>query len=302
MNDQRRKGIILAGGTGSRLGPLTQAISKQLLPIFDKPMIYYPLSTLMLAGIKDILIITKPEDLILFQKLFSNSPDWGINIEFSVQDRPDGIASALIIAEPFLNGSPSALILGDNIFYSSGLTRLMEQAASISNGASILAKEMAEPNQYGVIELNPSGKPISIEEKPKKAKSNLVVTGLYFYDNTASQRAKKLRPSKRGELEITDLNESYLIEQQLSVSTMHRGSVWFDAGSHENLLEASNLIASIQHRSGILISSPEEIAYRQGWISLHQLEHLVRKMGASTYKILLATLVHEENRYENRFN
>ena len=293
MHNQR-KGIILAGGTGSRLYPLTQVISKQLLPVYDKPLIYYPLCTLMLAGIRDILIITNPEHLDLYKKLFSVSNNWNINIQFAIQHEPDGIASALIISEEFLNGSPSALILGDNIFYTSGLTDLENHELLKSSGATILAKEMSNPNEYGVIALDQNDAPTSIEEKPKNPKSNLVVTGLYFYDNTASERAKKLERSERGELEITDLNRSYLEENRLSILNIRRGSLWFDAGSHGNLIEASNLIASIQHRSGILISSPEETAYRKGWITIDQLNLLIGAMGTSSYQKMLTKLVQRE--------
>ena len=293
---KERKGIILAGGMGSRLAPLTNVLSKHLLPVFDKPMVYYPLSTLMLAGIRAILIITKPEDLALFQLMFSFSHQWGLNIEFMVQEKPDGIASALILAEPFLDGAPSVLILGDNIFYSSGLTGVMRKAMSLSVGASIFTNEMASVNQYAVVELDKNGFPLTIEEKPENPRSNLVVTGLYFYDGTASERAKQLKPSKRGELEITDLNQSYLDDQCLSVCLMHRGAIWFDAGNHENLLEASSLIASIQHRLGVLISSPEEIAFRNGWIELGQLENLISALGESSYRTMLSCILNQERK------
>jgi len=293
---EKRKGIILAGGVGSRLAPLTNVLSKHLLPVFDKPMVYYPLSTLMLAGIRDILIITKPEDLALFHSMLSCGHQWGLNIEFMVQEKPDGIASALILAEPFLDGAPSVLILGDNIFYSSGLTGVMAKAMSLLVGASIFTKEMASVNQYAVVELDNNGFALAIEEKPENPRSNLAVTGLYFYDGTAPERAKKLKPSKRGELEITDLNQSYLDDQCLSVCNMHRGTIWFDAGSHENLLEVSSLIASIQHRLGVLISSPEEIAFRNGWIELGQLEHLISAMGESSYRALLSSIVKRERK------
>ena len=295
MASPNRKGIILAGGIGSRMAPLTNAVCKQLLPVFDKPMIYYPLCTLMLAGIRDILIITKPQDLEVFKTLFKKSQAWGVNIEFAIQYEPDGIASGLIIAENFLNYNPSALILGDNIFYSSGLTGMLSEAMSYNAGALILAKEIRNPELYGVITLNKIGEPISIEEKPKFPKSKLVVTGLYFYDETAPERAKTLKPSIRGELEITDLNLSYMQDKQLAVSTLQRGTLWFDAGSHNNLLEVSNLVASIQNRTETLISSPEEISYKNGWINIEQLSHLVAQLGPSTYRKMLANIL-EENR------
>ena len=230
----------------------------------------------------------------LYKKLFAISNNLNINIQFTIQNKPDGIASALVISEEFLNGSPSVLILGDNIFYASGLTGLMNEALVKTSGATILAKEMPNPNEYGVIALDQNGAPTSIEEKPKNPKSNLVVTGLYFYDNTASERARKLERSERGEFEITDLNRSYLEENRLSILNIKRGSLWFDAGSHGNLIEASNLIASIQHRSGVLISSPEEIAYRKGWITIDELNLLVSAMGASSYQNMLLKLVQRE--------
>jgi glucose-1-phosphate thymidylyltransferase len=289
---QGRKGIILAGGSGTRLHPLTLTVSKQLLPIFDKPMVYYPLSTLMLAGIREILVISTPVDIKLFERLLGDGKDLGISLSYEVQPNPDGLAQAMIIGERFLNGSSSTLILGDNIFYGDKLPQLLLRASQSHEGATIFACAVNDPERYGVVEFEKSGKVISLEEKPSRPRSGFVATGLYFYDAEAPYIAKNLKPSNRGELEITDLNKVYLSNGSLFAQTLGRGFVWLDAGTHESLLEASQFIATIEHRSGIKISCLEEIAWRLGWISDSMLEkHANRfeKNGYGNYlkKILL---------------
>ncbi|MCS5623529.1 MAG: glucose-1-phosphate thymidylyltransferase RfbA, partial [Candidatus Marinimicrobia bacterium] len=262
-----RKGIILAGGLGTRLYPVTQVISKQLLPVFDKPMIYYPLSTLMLAGIQQILIISTPENTPLFKRLLGDGSQWGIEISYAVQPSPNGIAEALIIAEPFLGKASSALILGDNIFHGYAFENILDSIDKHKEGATIFAYHVNQPENYGVLEFDENKRVVGLEEKPKNPKSNFAVTGLYFYDNNATEYAKRIKPSSRGELEITDLNRMYLEQQKLSVEIMGRGYAWLDTGTHETLLEAQNFIQTIEHRQGLKIACPEEIAFHKNWIS-----------------------------------
>ena len=290
----KRKGIILAGGSGTRLYPATQVISKQLLPVFDKPMIYYPLSTLMLTDIRQILIISTPLDTPRFETLLGDGSQWGLNIQYAVQNSPDGLAQALLIGETFLNNSPSVLVLGDNIFYGHNLPDLLNAANKRTEGATIFAYHVLDPERYGVVEFDLQHRAINLEEKPKKAKSNYAVTGLYFYDKNAVEYAKKIKPSSRGELEITDLNCEYLKHEQLSVEIMGRGYAWLDTGTHRNLLEAHQFIQTIEHRQGLKISCPEEIAFCKKWISTDQLESLAKSMSKSDYGQYLMQLLKEE--------
>lgn len=277
-----RKGIILAGGTGSRLSPLTKVVSKQLLPVFDKPMIYYPISILMLSGIRDILIISTPRDLPNFEALLGNGEKWGLNFEYIVQEKPDGLAQAYILGEKFLNGSPSVLILGDNIFYGPSLkTKLLKVNAE--KGATIFAYRVNDPHRYGVVSFNKEGIATGLEEKPKKPKSNYCVTGLYFFDNNACEYAKEIKPSARGELEITDLNKMYLKLGNLSVERLSRGYAWLDTGTHESLLEAQEFVKTVEHRQGLKICCPEEIAYRNGWINESELLKAAEPYIKSSY-------------------
>lgn len=283
MGRLSRKGIVLAGGTGSRLHPLTKGVSKQLMPIYDKPMIYYPLTTLMFSGIRDILIITTPHDQEAFQRLLGDGSQWGINLEYVVQHSPDGLAQAFILGEEFLAGHPSALILGDNIFYGHGFLNLMKRADAQVEGATIFGYHVDHAEAYGVAEFDKQGRVISLEEKPEYPKSNYAVTGLYFYDDQVCDIAKSLVPSSRGELEITDLNMHYLRQGQLNVEIMGRGYTWLDTGTHENLLSAAQYVQTIEQRQGLKISCPEEAAYRMGFIDDAQLESLANELTKSGY-------------------
>ncbi len=278
-----RKGIILAGGSGTRLHPATLAISKQLLPVYDKPMIYYPLSTLMLANIRDILIISTPQDTPRFQQLLGDGSQWGLNLQYAVQPSPDGLAQAFIIGDQFIGNNPSSLILGDNIYYGHDLPNLLGSAMARTDGASVFAYHVHDPERYGVAEFDRSGRVLSIEEKPKHPKSNYAVTGLYFYDNNVVDMARNLKPSARGELEITDLNRLYLDQGKLNVEIMGRGYAWLDTGTHDSLLDASHFIATLEQRQGLKVACPEEIAYRQKWIDAGQLEMLASPLLKNGY-------------------
>ena len=289
-----RKGIILAGGSGTRLHPATLALSKQLLPVYDKPMVYYPLSTLMLAGIRDILVISTPQDTPRFEQLLGNGSQWGINLQYAVQQSPDGLAQAFLIGEEFLAGSASALVLGDNIFYGHDIHELLANADQRTEGASVFAYHVHDPERYGVAEFDAAGRVLSLEEKPTAPKSSYAVTGLYFYDAQVVELARRLQPSKRGELEITDLNRLYLEQNQLQVEIMGRGYAWLDTGTHDSLLDAGQFIATLERRQGLKIACPEEIAWRHGWIDAAQLACLAQPLAKNGYGQYLLRLLQEK--------
>ena len=291
MNMKARKGIILAGGSGTRLYPITQGISKQLLPVYDKPMIYYPLAMLMLAGIREVLVINTPHEQALFQRLLGDGSQWGMDIRYAVQPSPDGLAQAFLIGRDFLDGAPSCLVLGDNIFYGVGLTERLQRAATRERGATVFGYWVRDPERYGVAEFDADGRVVGLEEKPAKPKSSYAVTGLYFYDERACDYAASLTPSARGELEITDLNRCYLTDGELHLEQLGRGYAWLDTGTHESLMEAGNFIQTIEHRQGLKVCCPEEIAYQRGWIDQQQLLRLAEPLAKTGYGQYLKNLI-----------
>lgn len=285
------KGIILAGGSGTRLYPITKAISKQIMPIYDKPMIYYPLSVLMLAGIREILVISTPRDVVVFEELLGDGSNFGLKISYAIQEKPNGLAEAFLIGEKFIENDSCALVLGDNIFYGHGFTGMLKEAFSKEKGATIFGYYVNNPKDFGVVEFDEKGKAISLEEKPENPRSNYAIPGLYFYDNTVVEKAKKVKPSKRGELEITTLNEMYLKENSLNVVSLGRGMAWLDTGTHDALLEASNFVKTIQSRQGVMVACPEEISYRNGWIDKDKIKELAKPLLKSEYGKYLLNLI-----------